>query len=414
MKIASILFFSYWIVFSYSQNICGFDELTSGNRTDKISNGNASALRGITDTIDLVFHLIHLGEAVGLGANITDAQVESAVLSLNRDFGAWPIHDNIAISPRGVNSEVFFRLACIDPEGKPSIGINRVLGTVVPSFRTQGLNIKPNNRGNFTEVTGLSDWDIKRYINIWVVHRIETPTGKLISGGALGANVLNFTQGQAGIFVQPMAVGCDPDGQQGFKLLNRYGKILSHEMGHYLGLLHTFEGNSCSENNCAIEGDRVCDTEPHDNSSPFPQDSSCSEYAECITREPIENIMNYAGQTCGNIFTQGQKDRMKMMIGLYYQNLINQGFCENIITSSKNPEVLAIKIYPNPTSEYLEIESGKSGMGIITSISGKLIAKINLVPGKNIVPIPFFASGIYVIRIETNRSVFSQLISVVK
>ena len=36
---------------------------------------------------------------------------------------------------------------------------------------------------------------------------------------------------------------------------------LIHEMGHYLGLLHTFNGG-CKNDNCLIDGDKVCDTPP--------------------------------------------------------------------------------------------------------------------------------------------------------
>ena len=43
-----------------------------------------------------------------------------------------------------------------------------------------------------------------------------------------------------------------------------FGKVLAHEMGHYLGLYHTFEGG-CYNADCLTSGDRVCDTPP-DNS----------------------------------------------------------------------------------------------------------------------------------------------------
>ena len=38
-------------------------------------------------------------------------------------------------------------------------------------------------------------------------------------------------------------------------------EILAHELGHYLGLLHTFSGG-CKNDDCLKDGDRVCDTPP--------------------------------------------------------------------------------------------------------------------------------------------------------
>src|SRR5690606_23775114 len=39
-------------------------------------------------------------------------------------------------------------------------------------------------------------------------------------------------------------------------------KVILHELGHYLNLRHTWEGNACTNDNCLIDGDGVCDTPP--------------------------------------------------------------------------------------------------------------------------------------------------------
>jgi len=95
---------------------------------------------------------------------------------------------------------------------------------------------------------------------------------------------------------------------------------LSHEMGHYFGLVHTFEGNGSelvNGDNCETEGDGICDT-PAD---PFVPNEDEAEYIRDCTfisnkvdangefyRPDVGNIMSYYSCTCG--FTTGQYLKM--------------------------------------------------------------------------------------------------------
>ena len=302
-----------------------------------------------TDTFDVVFHVVHLGQPIGSGSNISDEQIKSSLFSLNRDFGAWPIHDSIAIAPNGTNSEVFFRLACTAPDGSPTTGINRVDASSFPDYATKGFNFKTDNTGNYKQLADLSHWPQNRYLNIWITHRLETFTGVTSGGGGFNAATPIFQQGYGGVYMVFRYVGCDVDGSQGFVLFNKYGKLITHEVGHYLGLLHTFEGESCTETDCATQGDRVCDTEPHSNS--VPNDPSCGEFVECNTREPVENIMNYSGLYCKNIITPGQKNRMKWFISQYYQNMINLPGCA--VSSATEATYKDLVSFPNPVTDVL-------------------------------------------------------------
>ena len=92
-------------------------------------------------------------------------------------------------------------------------------------------------------------------------------------------------------------------------------RTFTHEVGHYFGLLHTFEGyNSCDmaalESTCDVQGDKVCDTPPTvTNYACIP---SCEE-----TNSQYQNYMDYTNQLCRNMFTQGQKNRMRGSNGLF-------------------------------------------------------------------------------------------------
>lgn len=101
------------------------------------------------------------------------------------------------------------------------------------------------------------------------------------------------------------------------------GKTLTHELGHYFGLFHTFEAaangaESVDGSNCSTAGDLICDTpaDPNGTGSVHP--------TNCDLTPPIKdsngdyftpnscNFMSYYNNTCGNgnSFSTGQYNRM--------------------------------------------------------------------------------------------------------
>ncbi|KAM3500446.1 hypothetical protein MY10362_006404 [Beauveria mimosiformis] len=81
------------------------------------------------------------------------------------------------------------------------------------------------------------------------------------------------------------------------------GLTTVHEVGHWFGLLHTFEGG------CDGEGDFIDDTPASANASRGCQTGRNS----CPGRDgldPIHNMMDYSDDSCKTGFTPGQIDRM--------------------------------------------------------------------------------------------------------
>ncbi|KAK5132484.1 hypothetical protein LTR08_009030 [Meristemomyces frigidus] len=93
------------------------------------------------------------------------------------------------------------------------------------------------------------------------------------------------------------------------------GKTAVHETGHWLGLLHTFEGYSCSGT-----GDFIADTTPESastNGCPTnPWKSSCPG-----TNDPVHNYMDYSTDACYSRFTNGQVARMSTLWTQYRKGM---------------------------------------------------------------------------------------------
>lgn len=186
-------------------------------------------------TIPIVFHVIHDGEPVGTGKNLADGQVMAQLSSLNADFTAS--NDNFGDATRAAWDEmkgspmISFCLATTDPDGIATSGIIR------HNIAITGTDA---NNNNIEEVKDSINWDPNNYMNVYV---LSIP-GTSAQGGVVGYAYLPFF-GTVGEGIDGVVVDYNWFGGEGYTQSGN--KTLTHETGHYLGLLHTFSGNDCNE-----------------------------------------------------------------------------------------------------------------------------------------------------------------------
>jgi PKD repeat protein len=253
--------------------------------------------------IPVVFHVIHTNGP----ENITQAQIEDQIRVLNEDFSFKNTNrTSIRSQFTGVTAdcEIEFRLARIDPQGNCTNGINRVYSP-----------LHVDARDNVKSISG-ARWDNRKYLNIWTVSSIKDQSG---SGGiTLGYAYLPYAVAGGLGNMDGIVMRADYVGTIGTAVVSGAGRTLTHEVGHYLGLLHTFE-DGCSGTG-ASAGDRCADTPPvagtFTNASCPVNGNSCNTDAPDLI-DQWENFMDYSTGTCQAMFTINQKSIMHSTLTNY-------------------------------------------------------------------------------------------------
>jgi gliding motility-associated-like protein len=260
--------------------------------------------------LPVVVHIIHDNGP----ENISDAVVIQGIQDLNDAFANVGYYDPAT----GVDTRIQFCLARRDTLGNLTTGITRNQSPLTDMLMdVDDITVKNLNR-----------WDPTQYINIWLVREICQ------SGGGCGV---------AGYAYFPASHGNPEDGIM--MEANFFGSsqgasgVQIHEMGHYLGLYHTFQGG-CTNNDCLADGDRVCDTPPDQSTAAAPCGTpvnSCSTDTDSgfatDQNDLIEDYMDYGDFGCWSVFTQGQTDRMHWHIEHVRYSLLESKACLDPCTS---------------------------------------------------------------------------------
>ena len=303
--------------------------------------------------IPVVVHVLHYGESIGIGRNISQDRIQSQIDILNQDYGKTPNSPGYNTFPAGVDTRIRFCLATVDPNGNPTNGVVRVQ-TTQDAFDLFSQN---------TILKGYSNWDPEKYLNIWVCRLLGNFIGyaqyPMISPQWADSlpMVPNVEDVQPdGVVIEYRVFGNVPNGQGApFGVYNK-GRTASHEVGHYLGLLHIWgDGGSCADN----KTDFCSDTPPqatYTSGCPSVTVESCTPGVPAL----VENYMDYSNDTCMNVFTLEQKKRMRIVL----RNCVRrksvasttQG-CEISTGNPPKPPVLVKKLY-------LEFVSGKDYLNV--------------------------------------------------
>lgn len=309
----------------YDQKVRKFDEWVMRAIMRERNNSSRGADTAVF-TIPVVYHILHQNGA----ENIPDARVYQELNNLNDAFRNVGFYDQ----GRGVDMHVEFCLATVAPDGFPTSGIEHI-ETPYAIISTAQEN---------AEMRRTFNWDPNRYLNVYTARSISFGGAGIILGVAIFPS--DAGEPEDGITMMASLVGVPTD--------PRESTVMAHEVGHYMGLYHTFQGR-CGNNDCMLQGDRVCDTPPdhdsvlregcimHNNCTSDADDPRSINPFTTDVPDMNNNYMDYNAGHCQNAFTQGQRERVRAVIRNLRSGLLTSAVCripspyDAGITAIENP-----------------------------------------------------------------------------
>lgn len=377
--------------------------------------------------IHVIFHIIHNGESIGTGRNISQAQIISQIIVLNQDysktntdFSSWVTQTNFMNA--AADCEINFCLANVDTNGitLAEQGIDRIdrnaRGWNGPSYLGYS---EPGGYIDNTIKVG-SSWDPTKYLNIWVIE---------MSDGVLGYAQFPVIPASTSPVTDMVGYG-GADNTDGVVLDHRAtgnigtaappynkGRTATHEIGHWLGLWHM--------NGDAYCGNDYCNDTPAQSSlsTTCPNvigavvNSGCTSVSPNPPGRMYQNYMDYSDDKCMVMFSADQKARMQAVMAncINRSSLNSSAFCT--YGFKENLANIEMNIYPNPTSGELFVEMNLSDAQDFTisiiNILGQTVKEVTQIQSnesKIKIDLSDKNAGIYFITIKAKSESMVKLI----
>lgn len=217
-------------------------------------------------------------------ATVTSAQLDNQISHLNSTFAG--------------TGYTFFR-----------VGWNYVVSSTYANCR-QGTSDEWNMKSLFYNHSSATNYRHNGALHFYVCTNPRTSTGAGLLGWATFPwNYSGSSDYRDGIVIK---TGSLPGGST---TNYNQGDTATHEVGHWMGLYHTFQ-DGCGTGNNTTSGDRVADTPAQ--ASPT---SGCPSSRDSCTSisgsDPIHNFMDYSYDSCLWEFTTGQDTRMDSICTTY-------------------------------------------------------------------------------------------------
>jgi len=371
---------------------------------DQNNNNKASSI-----IVPIVVHVIYRTNHtnIGSGTNISDARILDAIRILNEDYSKT--NPEFPNPPRNTflnysgNPNLEFCLATIDPNGNNTTGITRTVSTKTNFDPDNEANdMKRNNTG------GKDGWDPSKYLNIWVCDLAVSASGGMTLGYAYLPGLPSWQNWKDGLVVDFQWFGTI-QGASGDS------RTATHEIGHYLGLNHTFcesqSGGCCDNDNNNVDDTPATDGVYWGSVNNTTNNNTCNDLSYGFNSDLLdmdENYMSYSQNTW--MFTNSQVNVMNATLNGYRSSLINSNVTSNCsgIIGLNNLLNNQIRIYPNPTKGKILIQNlmqiSNSSI-VIRNILGEIIITSDSKNSLTSLDLSHLENGVYFIEVSSNNGI---------
>ncbi|RXW25827.1 hypothetical protein EST38_g43 [Candolleomyces aberdarensis] len=224
---------------------------------------------GLAPTVSVHFHVVTAGTTLAQG-NVPDSQIQAQINVLNQDYASTGLNFVLANTSRITNAGWF-------------------------------NNVGPSNSQQTAMKNALRVGDA-RTLNVYTVGFKSSSTSGLLGYATFPSSYSGAPKDDGVVILFSSLPGGTTTNYNG-------GQTLTHEVGHWVGLYHTFQGG------CSGVGDQVADTPPE--ASPA---SGCPVGRDTCSGggvDPIHNYMDYSYDSCMTEFSAGQTTRLQSQIATY-------------------------------------------------------------------------------------------------
>ena len=367
---------------------------------EKRKNQNHFRTEEAVYVIPIIFHIIHQGETINEGLNISATQIYNQFEALNQDFrrkNEDTLRSPLKFRQVARDTKIEFALARIDESGEymKEIGIHRYNGLRNIWRRTDFDRL----------IMPITIWNPDKYLNIWVTDLSgllgysKFPVSSGLKEGSEWGQIAN-TETTDGVVIDFQAFGSNRNTKL-FDLRLKYnlGRTLTHEIGHFLGLIHISGDGGC-------EKDDFCEDTPLQEGNNYDCKTG---FISCGNENMVQNYMDYSDDTCMNIFTADQTMRMRTALengarrkGLLVSKVAQKPFS----TDAANP----IWLFPNPAIGYVNVDYEDITVQFYTiyNIKGQFLVQKQLINKLYKIELDSFVAGLYFIAFQTSRGIITK------
>lgn len=401
--VVSLVFALLFVKVSVAQRVCGTTNYTRDHFFTEVQkpvevNGPArDTVPNEIITIPVVIHLLFNTNE----QNITDAQIRSQIDILNRDFrrlNSDAVNTPDAFKPFAADARIMFCLAQVAPNGRETKGIVR---------KYTGKEFFLGDDGMKYSAAGGDDaWDTKKYLNIWVCAMFGRSLGYATPPG-----------GQAD--KDGVVINYDVFGDKGFvRAPFDKGRTATHEVAHWLGLKHIWGDKTCGSDDV---DDTPSQRSYNFNCPSFPHANSCSPN---IDGDMFMNFMDFTNDACMNMFTNGQKMKMR---GLFALNGIRNSFLNSYVCDGSSASggplpddtmpvfqpAAGLQLYPNPVQTEVNMVpyNGFELQGktcYVYNMQGVQLLQQKMASNKETMDLSSLKAGLYILKVasDAEKNVF--------